>query len=122
MNYNHLIETTLEVVLWSEEAKGLMRHIVYISHKDAILTIEHKGALLKYNISLEDANNILDLIKLLSPSLGNPIQKHRYWMTINSPCLKLEYKWNNPNDTEFHACNSVREFVFQLENKIVSMN
>lgn len=115
MNYNHLIETTLELVIWSDESIGLKRHSVYITHSDAIMTIEHKGSLLKYKISIDDANKIIDLIQNLNPCLGNSIQHHRYWMTINSPCLKLEYRWNNPNDLELSNCNELREYIYKLE-------
>lgn len=117
MNYSHLVETTLQILLWSEEPIGLMRHIVYISHDEINITIEHKGTLNKIKVDLDDANKILDLICELNPVLGNSLNKSRYWMTIESPCLKLEYKWHDPNDMGMLTCNSLKNFIHQLGNK-----
>jgi hypothetical protein len=113
-NYKFDIETTLQVTLWSEENIGLMRHIIYFAHDHVTMTLEHRGSIKKLNLPPDEANKILMIIRGLNPTLGNPLANKKYWMTIESPCLKLEYKWNETSDEEWHQCNKLKDSIHKL--------
>jgi len=112
--YIYYVETTLQITLWSEENIGLMRHIIYLAHDHATMTVEHKGSLINKNILLNEANELLELIRNLKPSLGYSLVKKKYWMIIESPCLKLEYRWNDVYDSETSRCNGLKTAIHKL--------
>ncbi len=120
--YDFRVDTPLNIAVWCEDALlGLTRYRAHIAHDGASFTEERKGYENKINLTLREANHLLSLICKLNPKLGNPVHDTQYWMQIESPSIKLEYKWAG-EDEYFENLTNIKNWMKSLRGSSLSLS